>query len=132
MKLKKRFIAQVTTRLNIIIRKCPLRSVQTSTTTVIMAESDKMSTGIKKGCDNAATAASEDCEWERDDGEEEQLVLIELFGTFTDDLVKDPDLRAKFIGLDTARPMVQLGNQGLNSQKIKLALVILQHEHTIT
>ena len=98
-----------------------------------MAESDKMSTGIKKGCDNAATAASEDCEWERDDGEEEeQLVLIELFGTFTDDLVKDPDLRAKFIGLDTARPMVQLGNQGLNSQKIKLALVILQHEHTIT
>ena len=71
-----------------------------------------MSTLSKKGCDAAATAESEDCEWETDEEDGEQLVLVEMFGTFTDDLVKDPDLHAKFIGLDTARPMVQLGNQG--------------------
>ena len=60
----------------------------------------------------------EDCDWETDDeGDEaaDQLVLVELIGTFTDDLVRDPDLRVKFIGLDTARPMVQLGNQGTDS-----------------
>ena len=60
----------------------------------------------------------EDCDWETDDeGDEaaDQLVLVELIGTFTDDLVRDPDLRLKFIGLDTARPMVQLGNQGIDS-----------------
>ena len=73
--------------------------------------------GNKNGCDDAVTTASsdEDCDWETDEeGEVEgqQLVLVELFGTFTDDLIKDTDLGAKFIGLDTARPMVQLGNQG--------------------
>ena len=60
----------------------------------------------------------EDCDWETDDeGDEaaDQLVLVELIGTFTDDLVRDPDLRLKFVGLDTARPMVQLGNQGIDS-----------------
>ena len=74
-----------------------------------------MSTGgNKNGCDDPVTTAAseEDCEWETDEEGEDQLVLVELFGTFTDDLVKDTDLSAKFIGLDTARPMVQLGNQG--------------------
>ena len=74
-----------------------------------------MSTGgNKNGCDDPVTTAArqEDCEWETDEEGEDQLVLVELFGTFTDDLVKDTDLGAKFIGLDTARPMVQLGNQG--------------------
>ena len=67
----------------------------------------------------------EDCEWETDDeGDEaapaDQLVLVEIIGTFTDDLVRDPDLRVKFIGLDTARPMVQLGNQGIDSTVVEL------------
>ena len=84
-----------------------------------------MSAGSKNGCDVAATSASEDCEWETDEEDGEQLVLVEMFGTFTDDLVKDPDLHAKFIGLDTTRPMVQLGNQGglFNRKKIAWLLV---------
>ena len=72
----------------------------------------------------------EDCDWETDDeGDEaaDQLVLVELIGTFTDDLVRDPDLRLKFIGLDTARPMVQLGNQGIDStgDEFRVPLLIL-------
>ena len=72
----------------------------------------------------------EDCEWETDEeGDEaaDQLVLVELIGTFTDDLVRDPDIRVKFIGLDTARPMVQLGNQGIDStgDDFRVPLLIL-------
>ena len=68
-----------------------------------------------------------DCEWETDDEGDaaaDQLVLVELIGTFTDDLVRDPDLRIKFIGLDTARPMVQLGNQGIDSTVTLLRLIL--------
>ena len=71
---------------------------------MIVAETVKMLTGKSK-----------DVEWETDDEDDgvaaKGIVLVELFGTFTDDLVKNPNLRAKFIGLDTAQPMVQLGNQ---------------------
>ena len=74
----------------------------------------------------------EDCDWETDDeGDEaaDQLVLVELIGTFTDDLVRDPDLRLKFIGLDTARPMVQLGNQGTDSIGDEFRFSILLSEN---
>ena len=57
-----------------------------------------------------AAAQSKDCsEWETD--EEEQLLQVELSGFFQDDLSKNPSLGAKFIGLDTKEPVVQLGSQ---------------------
>jgi len=52
----------------------------------------------------------EDSEWETDE-EGEQLLQVELSGIFQDDLTKNPNSEAKFIGLDTRQPIVQLGDQ---------------------
>ena len=52
----------------------------------------------------------EDSEWETDE-EGEQLLQVELSGIFQDDLTKNPNRAAKFIGLDTRQPIVQLGDQ---------------------
>lgn len=46
--------------------------------------------------------------WETD---EEQLVHVQLSGIFQDDLAGNPALLTKFVGLDSAAPVVQIGNQ---------------------
>ena len=45
------------------------------------------------------------------DTEKNLQVLVELSSIFKGELVKDPNLHVKFVGLDTERPIVQLGTQ---------------------
>lgn len=76
---------------------------------VIMAESERSVGASPK---EVAAVGSKDSEWETDEEEEEQQLLqVELSGFFQDELGKNPNLEAKFIGLDTTQPIVQLGGQ---------------------
>ena len=83
---------------------------------VIMAEPEISRRRWRGECSGAVGASevtaveSKDSEWETDE-EEEQLLQVELSGFFQDDLSKNPNLEAKFIGLDTKQPIVQLGGQ---------------------
>ncbi len=43
--------------------------------------------------------------------EEEELVHVELSGTFQDDIGRQPGILTKLVGLDTERPIVQIGGQ---------------------
>ena len=57
----------------------------------------------------SSSSSSADCEsdgWETD---EETLVHVHISGVFQEDLCKQK--QAKFIGLDSEEPVVQLGNQ---------------------
>ena len=62
------------------------------------------------GASGVTAVVGKDCEWETDE-EGEQLLQVELSGFFQDDVTKSTNLGAKFIGLNTERPIAQLGGQ---------------------
>ncbi len=61
----------------------------------------------RKADDEEVLSDGSSSDWETD---EEQLVHVELSGVFQDDLTSKED-RTKFVGLDTDKPVVQIGGQ---------------------
>ena len=68
-------------------------------------------TGSVGASEVTAAVARKDTEWETDEEEGEQLLQVELSGFFQDDISNNPNREAKFIGLNTKQPIVQLGGQ---------------------
>lgn len=63
---------------------------------------------MQQSTDLGSDEDDDDDDWETDD---EQLVHVQLSGIFQDDLGRDPSILTRFVGLDTARPIVQIGDQ---------------------
>jgi general transcription factor 3C polypeptide 6 len=61
-----------------------------------------------RGSPKRDTVKTEDCDWETD---EEEMVHVQLSGIFQSELLGAAQAQAKFVGIETEQPIVQIGGQ---------------------